>query len=1051
MSGSTALNAHDDWQNPRITGIGTLPARATSLSFPDESSARQVAVAASPRHLSLNGSWKFNYVPIPAQAPAIAGAGFDDAAWPSIVVPGNWEMQGWGTPIYTNFIYPFEPVNPPFVPADDNPVGSYRRHFQVPSTWADEQVSLRFDGVSSAFYCWLNGKLVGFHKGSRVPAEFDVTSYLIPGDNVLAVQVHRWSDASYLEDQDHWRLSGIFRNVYLAASPKCQLYDFFAQTELDEDCRDAELKIHATIRNFGAIAPKGWMLEGRLYDHAGTEVLQHPMSVAVEKLMNREWLHRGNVSFDDLHAHIENPKKWTAESPNLYTLTLSLKDAGGGVVESRSCRIGFRKIEIKDRQLFINGRSIKLYGVNRHDFHQLKGKTVPDETMRMDAVLMKQLNFNAVRTSHYPNDPRWLELCDEYGLYVIAEADLETHGIGAMLSNDSAWTAAFLARAQSLVERDKNHPSVIAWSLGNESGSGPNHAAMSGWIKEYDPTRFVHYEGAQGNTTQADFDLRPDRPYVDVISRMYNDISTLVKWANDPRETRPVIWCEYAHAMGNSLGNFYKYWDAIRSHDHLIGAFIWDWTDQGLLRFDEQGKKYWAYGGDSGDRINSGNFCFNGIINSDQTVKPAGWEAKKVQQPVVIERVAQSTHLFRVTNWHDFTDLSCYDITWELAENGRVIQQGEAATLHTAPRHGETIRIPWRAVLPNPGCEYHVKIIFSLRENLRWAQRGHVVAWEQFSLPLVAAPAPLVRSAGATPVTVEESAAAFTIGGCGFSLTWNKARGELQSCKLGGEELLKSPLRPNFWRPITDNDIGGQMPSRSGVWKNAAEEIKVGSADLFKLSENAAKVVFSLELPRVKSAWTASYTVHGNGEVVVACEFLPGAGAPDLPRIGMQVSIPASYDRLAWYGLGPHESYWDRNRGAAVGRYSGSVKRDFFHYAKPQESNNHWATRWASLTNDAGRGILIAGEGVLSFSAWPYSTADLEAAKHINELPDRDFITLNIDHLQMGVGGDDSWTERAQPHPEFRIPANHYHYIFRIIPIPSGQAPDPLAYRLPSY
>jgi beta-galactosidase len=1044
-------NAREDWQNPKITDTGTLPARATSVSFPDEPSARQQAFTASPRYLGLNGAWKFHFVPVPAQAPVIGAPEFDDAKWSPIEVPGNWEMQGWGIPIYTNFIYPFEPVNPPFVPTDDNPVGSYRRHFQFPAAWAGQQITLHFEGVSSAFYCWLNGQLLGFHKGSRVPAEFDVSAQVKAGDNVLAVQVYRWSDASYLEDQDHWRLSGIFRDVYLAAAPKFQLYDFFVQTELDDACRDAELKIRATVRNFSSTVPKEWTLEGRLYDDTGTEVLDHPMAVGVDKLMNRPWLHRGNVPFADLSAHVANPRKWTAETPNLYTLTLTLKDDNGGVVETRSCRVGFRQVEIKDRQLFINGRAVKLYGVNRHDFHQLKGKTVPEETMLKDVLMMKQLNFNAVRTSHCPNNPRWVELCDEYGLYVIAEADLETHGVGAMLSNDPAWTGAYLARAQSLVERDKNHPCVIAWSLGNESGSGPNLAAMSGWIKEYDRTRFVHYEGAQGNTSHADFDQHPDRPYVDVISRMYNDIDTLVKWANDPKETRPVMWCEYAHAMGNSLGNFYKYWDAIRSHDHLIGAFIWDWTDQGLLRTDQQGKRYWAYGGDSGDRINSGNFCFNGILAPDQTVKAEGWEAKKVQQPVVIERVAGSNHRYRVTNWHDFTNLSRYAITWELAENGRIIQQGNVAPLFTGPRQSGFVEIPWREEPPKPGAEYHLKITFSLRDKLPWASASHVVAWEQFALPLAAGPAPLISDAGPAPLTVEETAALITVKGAGFALTWNKARGELQSYRLGAEELLRSPLRPNFWRPLTDNDIGGKMPPRSGVWKTAAEEITVRSVTIIPVSANAAKVVFTLELPRVKSVWTASYTVHGSGGVDVDNDFLAPAGIPDLPRLGLQVAIPASYDHLEWFGLGPYESYWDRHRSTAVGRYSASVQRDFFRYAKPQESSNHWQTRWASLTNAAGNGLLIAGEGVLSFSAWPYGMEDLEAAKHVNELPDRDFITVNIDHLQMGVGGDDSWSERAQPHPEFRIPAGRYHYAFRLIPITAGQETDPSAYRLPTY
>lgn len=1048
--GVRTFDGREEWQNPRITGLNTLPAHATAISYPDEPLARSADGRKSPRYLSLNGTWRFQFAANPAQAPAIADPKMDEAAWSPIAVPGNWELQGWGIAIYTNVVYPFEPVNPPAVPLDDNPVGSYRTTFRVPADWRNQQITLHFGGVSSAFYCWLNGNFVGFGKGSRVPAEFDVTPHLTAGDNVLAVRVHRWSDGSYLEDQDHWRLSGLHREVYLAAAPPFQLYDFFVQTHLDAHHRDASLQIRATVRNFGPAAPDGWVVEARLYDAHGRAVLAEPVSVEVKKLLTRDWLHRGNVPFADLEARVENPQKWSAEFPHLYTLTLALKDAAGQTVDARSCRIGFRQVEIRDRQLFINGRSVKLYGVNRHDFHHVNGTTATEESMLRDVRLLKQFNFNAVRASHYPNNPRWLELCDEYGLYLIDETDLETHGIGGMLSNDPAWTAAFLERTQRMVERDKNHPCVIFWSLGNESGSGPNHAAMSGWIKEYDQTRFVHYEGAQGNTSRADMDARPDRPYVDVVSRMYLEIETMIKWANDPRETRPVLWCEYAHAMGNSLGNFYKYWDAIRSHDALIGAFIWDWTDQGILQTDRAGQKYWAYGGDFGDRINSGNFCLNGLINPDQTPKPVAWEAKQVQQPVVIEAVAAAPNQFRITNWHDFTDLSRYAITWELTENGAVIQRGDLPPVQTAPRCAEIIRIPWREPARRPGAEYHAKITFSLGRDLPWASQGHVVAWAQFAIPFATPPAPPVDAGSMPPLAFEETAALIAIRGRDFSFQWSKASGALESCRLGPDEILRSPLRPNFWRPITDNDVGGGMPARSGVWKQATEGSVVGSARASRVNEHVVKIVVVLDLPRVQSAWTATYTVFGSGETLVENNFVAAPGLPELPRVGLQAHLDAAYDHLQWYGLGPQESYWDRHRGAAVGRFSASVKNDFFHYVRPQESNNHWQTRWASLTDRRGRGLLIAGAAPLSFSAWPYSMADLEIARHTNELPRRDFITVNIDHLQMGVGGDDSWSENARPHSEFRVPAANYRYSFRIILLTGGKEIDPMAHRLPA-
>lgn len=1040
----------EEWQNPRVTGVNTLPGHATAISYPDEERARQARDRDSPRFLSLDGIWRFHFAATPAQAPAIAEPRLDDSSWRPINVPGNWELQGWGVAIYTNYVYPFEPVDPPRVPLDDNPVGSYRTAFHLPSGWKGQQVTLHFGGVSSAFYCWLNGKFVGFAKGSRVPAEFDVTPHLAEGANVLAVQVHRWSDGSYLEDQDHWRLSGIHREVYLAAAPKFQLYDFFVQTDLDAQYRDASLKIHAKVRNFGAARPEGWTLEARLYDAQGNAVLAEPASVEVGKLLARGWMHRGNVPFADIEARVANPSKWSAEFPHLYVLTLALKDASGQTVDARSCRIGFRSVEIRDRQLLINGRSIKLYGVNRHDFHQLNGTTVTEESMQRDVLLLKQFNFNAVRASHYPNNPRWLELCDQYGIYLINEADLETHGIGGMLSNDADWTAAFLDRAQRMVERDKNHPCVIAWSLGNESGTGPNHAAMSGWIKEYDRTRFVHYEGAQGNTTLDDMDVRPDRPYVDVVSRMYMDIPTMIKWANDPAESRPVMWCEYAHAMGNSLGSFYKFWDAIRSHDHLIGAFIWDWTDQGIRRTDERGKSYWAYGGDFGDRINSGCFCLNGLIDPGQTPKPVAWEARKVQQPVVIESVGEALNQFRVTNWHDFANLSSYSVAWELTENGGVIQSGAMPPLQAAPRASQVITVPWIEPATKPGAEYHVKIIFRLDGDRQWAPKGHVVAWEQFSVPFSTPPAPEADLGAAPPLSLEESDGLITVASQGLSLQWSRQTGTLQSFRVGQREILRSPLRPNFWRPITDNDVGGRMTARSGQWKHATEGMAPASIHAYREGDTGAKVVITLELPRVQSRWTTTWTIHGSGEVLVENEFVAAEGLPELPRVGMQVRIDEAYDHLQWYGLGPQETYWDRHRGASVGRYSGSVKRDFFHYVRPQESNNHWQTRWASLTDGQGQGILIAGESPLSVSAWPYSMEDLETARHTNELPERNFITLNVDHRQMGLGGDDSWSEDARPHPEFRLPAGRYRYAFWITPISPGQAANPASRRLPT-
>ncbi len=1036
----SAFGQLPDWENPEMIGINKLPAHNTSVSFPSETDALSADIKSSARYKSLNGRWKFAWTPVPEKAsPDFYKADFQDKSWKSIPVPSNWELQGYGTAIYTNVIYPF-PVNPPFVPKDDNPVGCYRTTFDIPKSWSGMQITLHFGGVSSAFYLWINGQKVGYSEGSRLPAEFDITPYIKKGKNLMAVKVYRWSDGSYLEDQDHWRLSGIHRDVYLTAAPKFQIYDFFVKTQLTAHYTSAELQVHANVKSFGTGPPKGWKIEGQLYDAAGKPVLEEKMSVKTDRLIRRPWPQRGKVPFADLKATVKKPELWSAEMPNLYTLVLTLKDDKGKTMEARSCRVGFREIKIKDGELLVNGKPVLLYGVNRHDHSQTGGKTVTEEEMLQDVMLMKQFNFNAVRTSHYPNNPKWLDLCDEYGLYVIDEANIETHGVGGWLTNVPQWHNAFVDRGIRMVERDKNHPSVIFWSLGNESGWGPNHAAMAAWIKDYDDTRYIHYEGAKPENG------KPLPPVVDMFSRMYNTIDVMVKLANDPTDNRPVIWCEYAHAMGNSLGNFYKFWDAIKGNKRLIGAFIWDWIDQGILQTDEQGKKYWAYGGDFGDKINSGNFCINGVINADRTPKPVTWEAKKIMQPIEITSSILLSGSLKVKNRHHFRDLSIYDVSWELTENGDKIQGGNLEPLHTEPGKTDFLKVPFGKPKVKPGAEYFLKVTFSLNRDLPWAKKGHVVAWEQFKVPFEVPAAPLADISGFGDVTASENGQYITVSGHGFSVIFSKEDGLLHSWKLDGIEVMKAPLTPNFWRPPTDNDIGDGMPRRLGIWKEAGKNRKLLSVGLAMVNDKAVKITSEMALEKVRSALTINYTVYGNGEVVVDYDFHPGDGLPNIPRIGMQMQITGDYDALKWFGNGPHETYWDRHRGSPVGIYEKSVKNDFFQYVRPQESNNHWGTRWASLTDDAGKGLLISAEVPLSFSASPYTMEDLETAKHINELPDRDIITVNIDHLQMGVGGDDSWSQRARPHPEYRITPKPYHYRFSIRPVAAGTG-----YRLPEY
>lgn len=1029
-----------DWENPEMIGQNKLPAHNTSVSFATEEAAKQIDVKKSDRYQSLNGKWKFAWAPVPEKAPVgFYKNDYNVNGWDDIEVPSNWELQGYGIAIYTNVRYPY-PANPPFVPKEDNPTGCYRRDFKIPKTWNGMQVTLHFGGVSSAMYVWVNGQKVGYSQGSRLPAEFDITPYIHKGNNTVAVKVYRWSDGNYMEDQDHWRLSGIHRDVYLAAAPKFQLYDFFVKTKFDHHHNDATLQVHTKVKAFGTTPQKNWTITGQLFDDQGQPMLQKPMEVETAGLIRRPWPQRDKVPFADMSALVKNPKKWSAEFPNLYKLVLSLKDEQGKVVEARSSKIGFRDIQIKDGELLVNGKSVLLYGVNRHDHSQTRGKAVTDAEMLKDVQLLKQFNFNAVRTSHYPNNPKWLDLCDEYGIYLIDEANIETHGVGGWLSNDPQWHNAFVDRGIRMVERDKNHPAVIFWSLGNESGYGPNHAAMGAWIKDYDDTRYVHYEGAQSMYGKL------DPPGVDIISRMYAPIDEMVAWANHPVDHRPVIWCEYAHAMGNSLGDFYKFWDAIRANKRMIGAFIWDWTDQGILQTDANGKKYWAYGGDFGDKINSGNFCINGVISPDQTPKPDTWEAKKVMQPVVIKAKSLLRGDFEVTNWHHFKDLSAYDINWELSEDGIVIQEGALPTMHTEPGATERLNIPFTIPPLKAGSEYFLKISFATNTDYKWAKKGHQVAWEQFKMPFEVSPAPLADVNSFGDLSSEETDESIRIKGNDFEVVISKSTGMLTSYDLDGQKIIKNPLEPNFWRPPTDNDIGSGMPRRQGIWKKAAHDLRANSVKLTKINNRAIRVSSDVSLKSIHSSIEIQYTIFGDADIEVAYSFVAGAGLPDPPRLGMQMQVSRTLDQMQWFGLGPQETYWDRHLGAPVGKYQQSVKNDFFQYVRPQESNNHWGTRWASLTNTQGAGIIICAQNPINFSAWPYLMQDIEKAKHINELPERDIITVNIDYLQQGVGGDNSWSPRAQPHPEYRIPVKNYMYRFSIRP-----AKNQATYRLPAY
>ena len=1020
---SSQSSMENDWENPEVVGRNKEPGHCTLMPYPSVAMALAGEREASPYYRSLNGPWKFHLVQKPGDRPTdFYKPDFDVSNWDEIPVPSNWEMHGYDKPIYTNVRYP-HPVDPPYVPHDYNPVGSYRRQFTIPDSWDGRQVFLHFGGVISAFYLWINGEMVGYSEGSMTPAEFDITSYLKEGENTLAAQVFRWSDGSYLEDQDMWRTSGIYRDVYLFSTPQVHIRDFFIRADLDEQYEDGILKIRPKLATYDDVDLKSWTVQAQLYD--GEEaVLSEPLKIDATRILNERYPQRDNVRFALLEAKVPDVKQWSAETPNLYTVVLTLRNEEGEVVEAESCRVGFRKLEIRDGQFFVNGRSVRLFGVNRHEHDPDSCRTVPVSRMVQDIKLLKSHNINAVRTSHYPNDPKWYELCDEYGLYVIDEANLETHGVGGLLSNITAWNRSFMERAIRMVERDKNHASVVFWSLGNESGCGPNHASMAGWIHDYDPTRFVHYEGAAG---------RPfDWPYVDMISRMYERIPGIIRLATN-EDTRPMVLCEYAHAMGNSVGNLKEYWDAIRSHERLIGGFIWDWVDQGLRKQSPEGEEFWAYGGDYGDYPNDGNFCCNGLVQPDRKPNPSLYEVKKVYQRIHVTPVDLEEGTFELENEYDFLDLDFVDGSWELTCDGEVIQQGKLSNLDIGPEQTGDIEVPFEEPDLRPGGEYWLKVTFALAEDTPWAEEGHVLAWDQFQVPFETPAPEMVEARTMSLLMLDAFDNAYTVSGETFTVTIGRQSGAIESLQYKGVELVEQPLTPNFWRPPIDNDNGNGMPKRHGVWREAGPKRQVTSVEAEQLESQLVRITAEATLPAGDGTeYRTTYSIYGSGDIVVESSIDPDGDLPELPRFGMQMAIPGECSSVEYLGRGPHENYWDRKTGAAVGRYATSVE-DLIHvYVRPQENGNRCDVRWLKLTDQDGTGLLAVGMPLLSVSAWPFSMEDLEQASHVHELPRRDFITVNLDYKQMGVGGDNSWGART--HPEYMLPAEPYTYRFRLRP-----------------
>ncbi|WP_162556009.1 glycoside hydrolase family 2 TIM barrel-domain containing protein [Reichenbachiella versicolor] len=1046
-----------EWEDPTISFVNKMPSRATSYNFDSEAEALAGDRETSSLYKSLNGNWFFNWAPKPADAPKdFHKPSFDYSKWDKISVPSNWEIKGYGRPIYTNSTYPFM-SNAPFIGEEDNPVGSYVRTFEIPEAWEGQDVILHFGGVTSAYYVWVNGEYIGYAEDSRMSAEFDITSKLKKGKNTLAVKVYRWSDGSYLEAQDHWRLSGIHREVYLMATPVTRLNDFFVRTDLDEKFENAKLQVRPKVYSsnqdrfktykFGT-APRPtiydkWSLETKLVDPSGAQIGE-THKIELGKIIKEFIPQRENVYFGKLiEMNIKSPELWTADKPTLYTLVFTVKDEKGTPQQYTSTKVGFREYGQNENGAFtVNGIPVKMIGVNRHDHSDVNGKAVTREEIEEDIKLLKQFNFNSVRTSHYPNDPYFYDLCDKYGLYVMDEANLESHGVRGELTNNHRWASAYIERAISMVMRDKNHPSIFSWSLGNESGMGPNHAAMSTWIKDYDPTRMIHYEGAAGNPTmrKTTKGIEPSAPFwVDMHSRMYPTPKMLQELIDQTEEDgRLVVMCEYAHAMGNSLGNMKEYWDVIHRNDRALGGFIWDWIDQGIYNTTEDGVKYLAYGGDFGDKPNDNSFCINGIITADRKPKAEIFEAKKVNQPVIAKAEDLKKGIFTVTNRKETTDLSVYDLYWYIVDNGVKGKPQLVEGFNVAAMSSKKLDLGYVLPKGKAGHEYWVNIEGRQKAATWWAPKGYVVFEEQFQLP-VASPAPKAEKFKGT-VVKSESGSNVTFKGGDFSVAFEG--GLLSSMKVAGKEMIKSPLKPNFWRATTENDTAYRRKGdwdKEYDWAKATFKLSSGKASI---SNNSGTYEVELKSETMKTAVKLIYTIKSDGRVEVAYSSDIDANSPNPARVGMQMDIADSYENVTYLGQGPQAAYSDRAYGAHVGIYRSKVADMDIMYIKPQELGNRMGVKHATLKDKYGRGLLIKGAQDLNFSVWEYSLANIDAANHSYDLKERDVFTVNIDLAQQGVGGDNTWSHIAQAHEEYLLKGRKYDYRFVILPL-RGKKLDP--------
>ena len=1067
------MDTTPEWNDPAVYEWGSEPAHATLVTYDTLSAAVRADRSASAFRLTLDGEWRFRWSPDPAsRLPAFADQHLDDSEWDLLPVPSSWQLHGYDFPIGVNTVLPWTGENGrneqpaptgdyPHAPTRYNPVGQYRTSFELADGWADRRTYLQFEGVESAYVVWINGERIGYREDSYTRGEFDLTPHLRSGRNVLAVEVYRWSTGSYLENQDNVRLSGIFRSVHLLSRPSVHIRDFTVRTPLADDCSEAALELSVAVHSISderggdELQVRAMLLDGTDVEAAEVWSRSAPVEAAAP----------GEERAAALTEPVMSPRLWSAERPELYTLVVELLDADGAVVDRVSTRVGFRRVEIVDGVYRINGRPLSIRGVNRHEWNPRTGRTLSLADMIADITLMKRNNINAVRTAHYPNDPRWYELADEYGLYVFDEANNETHinrvdadGRPNLPGDRPELRGPLLWRMRNLVDRDKNHPCVIAWSIGNESGVGSNLQAMYDWAKASDPSRPVSYQDSTGSGTPvvpaelSDFDGDFYPPVTELIDRSH-------------RDPRPYLLIEYAFSQGNTSGYLDEHWTAIREHPgQVLGGFLWDWADKGLWWDDPErpGEEFLAYGGDWGDDPNEEGAHMSGLVLADRTPTPKLEEAKLAYQPVSIILRDPDTCTVEITNEHLFTNLDDHRLRWAITEDGRVVVSGTVPgdRLSIGPSQRSDIALPCTLpTQPGAGSEYRLELSLELDAPASWAEAGHVVARAQFALPvLTAAREPLPVAEVASPRLVETEATIEVVGDR-HSVTIDRSTGRMTSLRHDGRELLASDFMPNYWRSPNDPELSipefrETRPEPSLPWRGVGEDWSVGSIETSSVPGGVRVAVSGTVTTTVpfrpsqrvtSSVQSIVYTIHGHGQVDVLSTFEPVPGTPNPQVVGTTFGLRPDLTNLEWYGRGPWESTADRRSSAFFGRYSGRVADQITRYSRPQDSGNLADTRWAALTDDAGRGVLLVAEGGMYLNVQPNSPDELAGHRHWHEVPASWRTVVRVDAAQEGVQGG-NWDLLTRPERYSNTPAKGpYRLLYRILPLREGQDPAALA------